>query len=95
MHSKRLACGRISQQRIRGWVRVDGSGVQAGPEGHRYVDGNNVTIEYRWAENQYDRLPALAADLVSRRVTVIFANSPSIAAAKAATTKIPITFLSG
>jgi len=60
-----------------------------------YVDGNNVTIEYRWAENQYDRLPALAADLVSRRVTVIFANSPSIAAAKAATTKIPITFLSG
>jgi putative ABC transport system substrate-binding protein len=60
-----------------------------------YVDGNNVTIEYRWAENQYDRLPALAADLVSRRVTVIFANSPSIAAAKAATTTIPITFLSG
>jgi putative ABC transport system substrate-binding protein len=60
-----------------------------------YLDGSNVTIEYRWAENQYDRLPALAADLVSRRVTVIFANSPSIAAAKAATTTIPITFLSG
>ena len=43
-----------------------------------YADGNNATIEYRWAEDRYDRLPALAADLVSRRVSVIFANSPSI-----------------
>jgi putative ABC transport system substrate-binding protein len=60
-----------------------------------YGEGNNVAIEYRWAENQYDRLPALAADLVSRRVTVIFANSPSIAAAKAATSTIPITFITG
>src|SRR5262245_39725341 len=39
-----------------------------------YVEGSNVAIEYRWAENQYYRLPALAADLVSRRVTAIFAN---------------------
>jgi putative ABC transport system substrate-binding protein len=60
-----------------------------------YVEGDNVAIEYRWAENDYDRLPALAADLVSRRVTVIFANSPSISAAKAATSRIPITFLTG
>jgi putative tryptophan/tyrosine transport system substrate-binding protein len=60
-----------------------------------FVDAENVTIEYRWANNQYDRLPALAADLVSRGVSVIFANSPSIAAAKAATTVIPIVFLSG
>jgi putative ABC transport system substrate-binding protein len=60
-----------------------------------YVEGNNVAIEYRWADDQYDRLPALAADLVNRRVSVIFANSPSIAAAKAATSSIPIIIMSG
>ena len=60
-----------------------------------YVDGTNVAIEYRWADDQYDRLPALATDLVSRRVAVIFANSPSIAAAKAATSTIPIIMMSG
>jgi ABC-type uncharacterized transport system substrate-binding protein len=60
-----------------------------------YVEGNNVAIEYRWAENQYGRLPALAADLVSRRVTAIFANAPSVAPAKAATSTIPIVFLHG
>jgi putative ABC transport system substrate-binding protein len=60
-----------------------------------YVEGSNVVIEYRWAENQYDRLPALAADLVSRRVTAIFANSPAVGPAKALTNTIPIVFLSG
>src|SRR6266568_4306091 len=60
-----------------------------------YVEGNNVAIEYRWADDRYDRLPALATDLVNRRVTVIFANSPSIAAAKAATSTIPIIMMSG
>jgi ABC-type uncharacterized transport system substrate-binding protein len=60
-----------------------------------YVEGNNVAIEYRWADDQYDRLPALATDLVSRRANVIFANSPSIAAAKAATKTIPIVMMSG
>jgi putative tryptophan/tyrosine transport system substrate-binding protein len=60
-----------------------------------YVEGQNVTIEYRWADNQYERLPALAADLVNRRVSVIFANSPSIPAALAATKTIPIIFNSG
>jgi putative ABC transport system substrate-binding protein len=60
-----------------------------------YAAGQNVTIEYRWADNQYERLPALAADLVNHRVNVIFANSPSIPAALAATKTIPIVFNTG
>jgi putative ABC transport system substrate-binding protein len=59
-----------------------------------YVEAQNVVIEYRWAEGQYDRLPALAAELVRRQVTVIAATGGivSAAAAKAATTTIPIVF---
>jgi len=56
-----------------------------------YVDGQNATIKYLWAENHYDRLPALAADLVQQKVTVIAATTtPAALAAKAATSTVPI-----
>jgi putative tryptophan/tyrosine transport system substrate-binding protein len=61
-----------------------------------YIDGQNLAIEYRWAEDHYDRLPALAADLVGRKVDLIVAGSPPGAfAAKSATSTIPIVFRGG
>src|SRR5262249_61844113 len=69
----------------------------SGPKETGFVEGQNVAVEYRWAEGQEDRLPALAADLVRRQVTAIAATggSASVLAAKTATTTIPIVFLSG
>jgi putative ABC transport system substrate-binding protein len=61
-----------------------------------YVEGRNVALEVRWTENDFSRLPALTADLVRRRVDVIYANSPAaVRAAKAATSAIPIVFMVG
>jgi putative ABC transport system substrate-binding protein len=69
-------------------------GFRQGLRDTGHVEGENVAIEYRWAENQMDRLSALAADLVSRRVAVIVAGAGITASvAKTATTTIPIVFI--
>jgi putative ABC transport system substrate-binding protein len=57
-----------------------------------YVEGQNVAVEYRWAEGQYDRVPVIALELVDRRVAVLVANTPGVLAVKAAITTTPIVF---
>jgi putative tryptophan/tyrosine transport system substrate-binding protein len=73
------------------------AGFRAGLKETGYVDGQNVAIEFRWAEGHYDRLPGMAADLVRLKVAVLVATggSPAVLAAKAATTTVPIAFTIG
>jgi putative ABC transport system substrate-binding protein len=84
------ATSRDKDSRILGSLR-DGLGSMG------FVEGQNVVIEYRWAEGRYDRLPDLAADLVRRRVAAIFApaSTPAALAAKRATSTIPVVFTVG
>ena len=74
------------------WVEAFRQGLQE----NGYVEGQNVAIEYRWAEGRYDRLPALAVDLLGRKIDLIAVSSiPSALAAKEATSSVPIVFVSG
>jgi len=85
--------GVSSLEKMGGGVLLD---FKRGLANTGFVDGQNVTIEYRWAEEQYDRLPSLAMELVQRGVTVLAApGSPAALPAKAATRDIPIVFMIG
>src|SRR5262249_42953642 len=68
---------------------------QQGLKEEGFVEGQNVAIEYRWADNQLHRLPGFAADLVRRQVAVVVGNTPAAEAAKTATETIPIIFVTG
>ena len=83
--------------RSSGEATLDLAGFRKGLAEAGYVEGQNVTIEYRWADNRYERLPAMAADLVGRRVAVIAATGGPVTglAVKTATSMIPFVFITG
>jgi putative tryptophan/tyrosine transport system substrate-binding protein len=87
----------LLSSRSSGEATASVAALRAGLAKAGYVEGQNVAIDYRWAEGHYDRLPALAVELTRRQVTVIVAmgGEPSALAAKAATKSIPIVFNSG
>jgi ABC-type uncharacterized transport system substrate-binding protein len=86
---------RLAHQRFARSECTECGRVPTGAERDGYVEGKNVAIEYRWAEGSYDRLPALASDLVGRKVDVIVTGGPALLAAKDATSTIPIVFFGG
>jgi putative tryptophan/tyrosine transport system substrate-binding protein len=71
------------------------TGFREGLTAAGFTEGQNVVVEYRSAEDQAHRLPALVADLIRQQVAVIVGNAPSVLAAKAATTTVPIMFVTG
>jgi putative ABC transport system substrate-binding protein len=86
------ACNRVSERVVaRGYAAMVAA-FQEGLKEVGYIDGQNVTIEYRWAEGHYDRLPDMVADFIRRQVSVIAANTPANLVAKNATSVVPIVF---
>jgi putative ABC transport system substrate-binding protein len=86
--------GFLNSQTPRDWAYLVAA-VRDGLRETGFVEGENLTIEYRWAERNYDRLPLLAEDLIKRQVAVIVATGATAQVAKAATSTVPIVFTSG
>src|SRR5215471_15290606 len=89
------AVGFLRNTREDDLTRAMAAAVRAGLSEAGYAEGKNLTIEYRWGDGQRDRLPALVAELVSKPVGVIVANSVAALAAKTVTTTVPIVFVTG
>jgi putative ABC transport system substrate-binding protein len=93
---RRPVIGWLNSQNLQQWAKMVAA-FRRGLSDNGFVEGQNVDIEYRWAENHYDRLPALAADLVQRKVDVIVSSGGDVPTrvAKAATSSVPIVFILG